>query len=73
VGLLHGGGVSQLGVQLVGILAVGAWAAATSLILFLAIKGVFGLRITPKEELVGLDLSEHKSEAYAGFQIFSNM
>ena len=72
VGLLHGGGFSQLGVQLIGILAVGAWAAVTSLILFLVIKAVFGLRVSPKEELVGLDLSEHKAEAYAGFQIFSN-
>jgi Amt family ammonium transporter len=72
LGLLHGGGAGQLGIQLVGVLAVGAWAAITSLILFLIIKAVTGLRITPKEEMVGLDLSEHKSEAYAGFQIFSN-
>jgi len=57
----------------VGILAVGAWAAVTSLVLFLVIKAITGLRVSPKEELMGLDLSEHKSEAYAGFQIFSNM
>jgi Amt family ammonium transporter len=73
LGLLHGGGFKQLGVQLIGVLAVGAWAAVTSLILFLVIKAVAGLRVSPKEEMVGLDLSEHKSEAYAGFQIFSNM
>jgi len=72
LGILHGGGFHQLGVQLIGVLAVGAWAAGVSLILFLAIKAIFGLRITPKEEMMGLDLSEHKSEAYAGFQIFSN-
>ncbi|GHU97529.1 ammonium transporter [Spirochaetia bacterium] len=73
VGLLHGGGASLLGVQLTGVLAVGAWAAITSLLLFLAIKAIFGLRVSPKEELMGLDMSEHKSEAYTGFQIFSNM
>jgi Amt family ammonium transporter len=73
VGLLHGGGFHQLGIQLIGIVAVGAWAAITSLLLFLAIKAIVGLRVSPKEELVGLDLSEHKSEAYTGFQIFSNM
>jgi Amt family ammonium transporter len=73
IGLLHGGGFSQLGVQLVGVLSVGAWAAITSLVLFLGIKAVVGLRVSPKEELMGLDISEHKSEAYAGFQIFSNM
>jgi Amt family ammonium transporter len=73
VGLLHGGGFSQLGVQALGIVSVGAWAALTSLILFFIIKAITGLRVNPKEELIGLDLSEHKAEAYTGFQIFSNM
>jgi Amt family ammonium transporter len=73
VGVLHGGGFAQLGVQAIGVVAVGAWAAVTSLILFLVIKATVGLRVSPKEEMVGLDLSEHKSEAYTGFQIFSNM
>ncbi len=73
VGLLHGGGLAQLGLQVLGVAAVGAWAVFTSLALFLAIKAVFGLRVSAKDELLGLDLSEHKSEAYSGFQIFSNM
>jgi Amt family ammonium transporter len=73
LGLLHGGGLTQLGKQLIGVVSVGAWAAVTSLLLFFAIKAITGLRVTPKEELMGLDLSEHKSEAYSGFQIFSNM
>jgi Amt family ammonium transporter len=73
VGVLHGGGFAQLGVQALGIVSVGAWAALTSLILFLIIKAITGLRVSPKEELQGLDLTEHKAEAYAGFQIFSNM
>jgi Amt family ammonium transporter len=73
LGLLHGGGFVQLGKQLIGALAVGAWAALTSLVLFLIIKAITGLRVTPKEEMMGLDLSEHKAEAYAGFQIFSNL
>jgi Amt family ammonium transporter len=73
VGLLHGGGFHQLGIQALGVVSVGAWAVVTSLILFLAIKAIVGLRVSPKEELVGLDLSEHKTEAYTGFQIFSNM
>jgi Amt family ammonium transporter len=73
LGLLHGGGFKQLGTQLIGVVSVGAWAAVSSLILFLGIKAVFGLRVSPKEELMGLDLSEHKAEAYTGFQIFSNM
>ncbi|MDR0404177.1 MAG: ammonium transporter [Treponema sp.] len=73
VGLLKGGGFAQLGKQFTGVLAVGAWAALTSLLLFSLIKAVAGLRVSPREELMGLDLSEHKAEAYSGFQIFSNM
>jgi Amt family ammonium transporter len=73
VGLLHGGGTAQLGVQALGIVSVGAWAAITSLILFVVIKAITGLRVSQKEELQGLDITEHKADAYAGFQIFSNM
>jgi Amt family ammonium transporter len=73
VGLLHGGGFKQLGVQVLGILSVGAWAACTSLVLFLIIKAITGLRVNAKEEQMGLDITEHKAEAYTGFQIFSNM
>ncbi|MDR3357144.1 MAG: ammonium transporter [Spirochaetaceae bacterium] len=72
IGLLHGGGLSQLGIQAIGVLAVGAWAAVLSLILFLIIKAITGLRVSTKTEMIGLDLSEHKADAYAGFQIFSN-
>jgi Amt family ammonium transporter len=73
VGLLHGGGFAQLGIQAAGVVTVGVWAALTSLILFTLIKVVVGLRVSVKEEAIGLDRSEHKSEAYTGFQIFSNM
>ena len=73
LGLLHGGGFAQLGIQLIGVLSVGGWSGLTSLLLFMAIKATLGLRVSAKEEMMGLDLSEHKSEAYTGFQIFSNM
>lgn len=73
VGVLHGGGFAQLGVQALGVVSVAAWALGTSAILFLGIKTFFGLRVSAKEELMGLDISEHKAEAYTGFQIFSNM
>ncbi|MDR3171827.1 MAG: ammonium transporter [Treponema sp.] len=73
VGILHGGGFHQLGVQMLGVLSVGAWAAVTSLVLFLVLKAITGLRVSPKEEMMGLDITEHKAEAYTGFQIFSNM
>jgi Amt family ammonium transporter len=73
VGVLHGGGFAQLGIQALGVLSVGAWAVVTSLVLFSVIKAVCGLRVSAREEQQGLDISEHKADAYAGFQIFSNM
>jgi Amt family ammonium transporter len=73
VGVLHGGGFAQLGVQFLGVISVGAWAGGISLLLFLLIKATIGLRVSPRDEMMGLDKSEHKAEAYAGFQIFSNM
>jgi Amt family ammonium transporter len=73
LGLLHGGGFHQLGVQALGVVAVGGWAAIMSWLLFQLIKATVGLRVSEKEEMMGLDLSEHKSEAYTGFQFFSNM
>ncbi|MDR0636674.1 MAG: ammonium transporter [Treponema sp.] len=72
VGFLHGGGFAQFGVQFLGVLSVGAWAALTSLVLFIIIKAVLGLRVTHKDEMMGLDQSEHQTEAYSGVQFFSN-
>jgi Amt family ammonium transporter len=73
IGLLHGGGIAQLGKQALGVAAVGGWTVATSLLLFLGIKALTGLRVSQKEELMGLDITEHKAEAYPSFQIFSNV
>jgi len=73
VGFLYGGGLHQLKIQALGAAAVGLWAGGISLLLFLAIKATVGLRVSARDELMGLDLSEHKSEAYSGFQFFSNM
>jgi Amt family ammonium transporter len=70
-GLFYGGGVKQLLVQFVGVGAAFAWAFGLGLVLFLVIKHTIGLRVTPEEELRGLDICEHGMEAYSGFQIFS--
>ncbi len=67
-GLFYGGGFKLLGIQLVGFLSVAAWAAITMTLVFLAIKAIFGLRVTEEEEIIGLDAKEHGLEtAYAGF------
>ena len=42
------------------------WAIVTSFIVFSILKLTMGLRVSEKEELEGLDLSEHGAIAYAG-------
>ncbi|MCI8773261.1 MAG: ammonium transporter [Lachnospiraceae bacterium] len=70
VGLFYGGGVNQLGLQLVGFAAVAAWTAVTITVTFIIIKAVLGLRVTEEEEIVGLDSCEHGlASAYSGFSI----
>ncbi len=70
VGLFYGGGLKQLGLQLLGFGAVAAWTAVTITIAFLIIKATVGLRVTEEEEIVGLDSCEHGlTSAYAGFSI----
>ncbi|MFO8008109.1 MAG: ammonium transporter [Candidatus Brocadiia bacterium] len=70
-GLLHGGGLTQLGVQALGVLAVSLFAMASMGLVFYLIKQTIGLRVTREEEYRGLDIGEHGMEAYAGFQIFT--
>jgi Amt family ammonium transporter len=64
VGLFAGGGFNQLIMQLIGVIACGAWTSATCFVLFTAIKKTVGLRVTVEEEVRGLDLFEHGAEAY---------
>ena len=72
-GLLYGKGLGQIGVQLAGVGVAFAWAFGLGMVLFLTIKHTMGLRVSKEEELRGLDVGEHGMEAYAGFQIFSNI
>ncbi len=58
--------------QLIGVVAYAIPCFLCAAIIFLAIKKTIGLRVSEKEELRGLDLSEHGQESYGGFQIFSN-
>ncbi len=66
-GLFYGGGVKQLGIQVVGILAVAAFSLVSSLILWKVIQGLMGLRVSEEEEIEGLDIGEHGMEAYPDF------
>ena len=63
-GLFYGGGFDLLIKQLTGVLSVGIWTAITITITFFIIKKIFGLRVSEREEIMGLDLEEHGCEAY---------
>ncbi|MGB0274834.1 MAG: ammonium transporter [Flavobacteriaceae bacterium] len=64
IGLLNGGGASQLGVQAIGVAAYGAWAVITSLIVLTVLKKTIGLRVSEEDEKRGLDITEHGEEAF---------
>lgn len=64
-GLLYGGGLTQLGVQALGIVASGGFVFLVSYAVFAALKATIGLRVKPEEELNGLDISEHGVFGYA--------
>ncbi len=66
-GLFYGGGLAQLGIQAVGVVAVSAWAFITMGALFMLMKKTIGIRVSPKEELEGLDISEHFTSSYPEF------
>lgn len=57
-------------VQLIGVLAYGAFCVVAAAIIFGIIKATMGLRVSREEELLGLDLGEHGMEAYPDFQGF---
>jgi Amt family ammonium transporter len=63
-GLFRGGGLTQLGVQLEAVVAVGAFSFLTSLAAWFAIDRVMGIRVSAEHERAGLDRSEMGMEAY---------
>jgi len=67
VGLLHGGGFTQLGIQALGLLACLLWALPLSFLMFFVIDKTVGLRVKPEVEISGLDLAYHGIESYPEF------
>ena len=67
-GLFYTGSFRLLGVQALGIVAILAWTAALMTLTFFIIKRTVGLRVSPEEEIKGLDSTEHGlPNAYADF------
>ncbi|MEE4355007.1 MAG: ammonium transporter [Desulfococcaceae bacterium] len=72
-GIFNMGGTSAkiLGVQCLGIASCFIWTFAMAFTMFKVIDMTMGLRVSPEEELEGLDYSEHGGNAYPDFEVLS--
>jgi Amt family ammonium transporter len=70
-GMFNIGGTTMkiIGVQLLGISACFLWVFPTAYLLFKLIDVTIGLRVSPEEELEGLDFVEHGGNAYPDFEV----
>ena len=62
------GNFAQMGVQLVAVLATVALAASGTAVIMTVVNATLGAKAGVREQLTGLDLSEHGEEAYFGEQ-----
>ncbi|VUT24819.1 MAG: Putative ammonium transporter [Candidatus Methanolliviera sp. GoM_oil] len=67
VGLLYGGGFAQLISQSIAAAVVIIWAFGTGYLIFKGMDLVYGIRVSPEEEISGLDVPEHGGQAYPDF------
>ncbi len=65
-GLFYGN-AHQLIVQIIAVLATILYSGAGTFVLFLLVDKLWGLRVTPKEEAIGLDEAMHGETAYTAF------
>src|SRR5246127_5711515 len=63
-GLFYGGGIHQLGVQVLGPVAVGLYSFAVAWILGKIIDKTMGFRGSAEDEVTGVDLTQHSETAY---------
>jgi Amt family ammonium transporter len=68
-GLFYGGGLHQLGVQVLGLVAVGAFTFTASFAILYLFKVTVGIRTEAEVEEAGLDVSEHGMWGYPEFYI----
>ena len=60
----YGGGVAQLGVQVLGPVAVGLYSFAVAWILGKIIDKTMGFRVPEEDEVTGVDITQHAETAY---------
>ncbi len=63
-GLFYGGGSAQLVSQLIGVVAIAAWAIGLGFLMFFILKKTIGIRVSKRIEEEGLDIYEHGETAY---------
>jgi Amt family ammonium transporter len=63
-GLFYGGSGELLWHQFLGVLFTIVWCGAFTVIIGLAIKYTMGWRISPDEEIDGIDFAQHGEAAY---------
>ena len=68
-GLFYTGSFHQLGIQTLGLLAVGAWTFTASFAILWTLNKLWGIRVEPETETAGLDVSEHGMWGYPEFYI----
>jgi Amt family ammonium transporter len=61
---LIAGDAGQIVAQLISMVTVTVWALGTAFLLFTFLKSTMGLRVSTREEIEGLDLTEHGLECY---------
>ena len=62
---LWSGNLRFFGVQILAVVTVGLFSAAGTLVILKLVDRMVGLRVTPEEERMGLDLSQHNERAYS--------
>lgn len=65
-GAFYGGGGALLACQVIGILVIFAWVTLTMGPFFFLLRKLNILRVSPSEEMIGLDVSKHGGHAYYG-------
>ena len=68
-GLVYTGSFDQLGTQLLGLAAVGAFTFTLSFAALWTMNAIWGIRVEPEVETMGLDVSEHGMWGYPEFYI----
>ncbi len=63
---LLAGHPAQLGIQAVAVVASIALAAIGTVVIFVIVRALFGVRPEVRDEITGLDVTEHGEEAYLG-------